>query len=215
MRLKKTDLLILPCTLGKKGKRTTWPQKRLRDFLGSKAAKVLRTGRRLAFKRPGTRLDPKSTRKAGLDMYSGHLYPPAVKRLIRRELKRGVYVLILTGGYGLAHPQERKRTYEAHLPGPTATVWRRRLPVILDDFITRNGIKRVFVACSRSYAGVLKSGTAKWATQVPVFWYTPRAHPGKPRAEDIAKQIVRAVRALAKSGKPDARWARGPNPDLS
>jgi hypothetical protein len=215
MGLKKTDLLILRCTLGKEGKRTTWPQKRLRDFLGSKAAKVLRTGRRLAFKRPHTRLYPTFTRKALLDMYSGHLYPPAVKKLIRRELKRGVYMLILTGGYGLAHPQQRERRYDAHLPGATATVWRRRLPIVLHDFITRNGINRVFIACSRSYAGVLQSGTDKWAALVSIFWYTPRARQGKPRAEDIATQIAQAIRALVKSGKLDAQWTRGPNPDLT
>lgn len=222
MPLTTHDLVILPCTSGKAGCRTKWPEKRLRDFLGPHAAKALRAGRKAAFKHPKTRFYPKTPhypktpRKALLDMYSGHLYSPPFKKLLRRLLRQGVYVLILTGGHGLGHPQERKRKYDAHLPA-IASVWRKRkrLSVILKDFVTRNGIRRVFVACSQSYARVLRSGSDKWASRVSVFWYTPRSRPGRGnRAEDIARQIRAAIRALAKSGKPDKRWTRGPKPDL-
>jgi hypothetical protein len=214
IRLNNGDLVILPCTKGKEGRRTDWPEKRLRDFLGSHAAEVLRNGRKDAFKCRRTRLLPRLTRMALLDMYSGHLYPPSFKKLLRRLLERQVYVLIFTGGYGLGHPQERKRKYEANLSA-TAKVWRTKLPVILNDFVTRNHVERVFIGCSRSYAAVLNSGTDTWAGHVPVFWYTPRGRPGHGnRAEDIARQIRLAVRALSRTGKPDARWTRGPKPGL-
>lgn len=148
-------------------------------------------------------------------MYSGNLYTSSFKRLLRRLLRHGVYVLVLTGGHGFGHPQERKRKYDAHLPA-IAPVWRKHLPVILEDFITRNRIRRVFIACSQSYARVLSSGSDKWASRVSVFCYTPRTRPGRGnRASDIAAQNRHAIRALAKSGKPDKRWKRGPKPDLS
>jgi hypothetical protein len=221
MRLKKSDLVILPCTSGKKGRRTKWPEKRLRDLLGPHAAKILRAGRKAAFNDSRTRFFPKTTgypktpRRALLDMYSGYLYTLPFKRLLRRLLRHGVYVLILTGGHGLGHPQERKRKYDAHLPA-LSRVWKKHLPMILDDFITRTRIRRLFIACSQSYARVLSSGSDKWAAKVSVFWFTPRSRAGKGnRAADIAVQIRAAIRALAKSGKPDKRWKRGPKPDLT
>lgn len=221
MSLTKRDLLITPCTSRKKGRKTDWPERRLRDFLGSRAARVLRAGRTAAYNHPKTKFYkktpryPKTRRRALLDMYSGHLYSESFKALLRRLINQQVHHLILTGGFGLAHPQERKRTYDAHLP-KLAPVWRHRLPVVLEDYIARNGIKRVFIACSQSYARILSSGSEKWASRVSVFWYTPRARPGRGnRASDIAAQSRHAIRALAKSGKPDKRWKRGPKPDLS
>ena len=71
MRLKKTDLVILPCTSGKEGRRTKWPEKRLRDFLGPQAAKILRAGRKDAFNHPKTRFSQRcpSTRRHRVGRY--------------------------------------------------------------------------------------------------------------------------------------------------
>jgi hypothetical protein len=68
--------------------------------------------------------------------------------------------LITSGGFGVVHPEEPIHNYNAHLGTQTKSVWSRRLPVILYDYIERNQINESIVSCRSKYAACVPSLTA-------------------------------------------------------
>jgi hypothetical protein len=171
MALTKFDLLIPPCSDSKRGTDKACPEIQIVELLGEKAAALLRSGRKIALR---NRIDLDSEQIAFLYRYSGFLYSMRrFRRYIRSLLRKGVHILILSGGYGLVHPLERGHSYNVKIRS-TASVWKHRLPKILKDYIKRNRIRRVFVAGSSDYAKVLAAGLRVWAKNVQVYWFVPR-----------------------------------------
>lgn len=67
---------------------------------------------------------------------------------------------ILSGGYGLLRPEEAIHDYNAPL-GKTLVAWRSRIPIILRDYVTRNGIVRTFGTFSRVYGEAVPDDLAE------------------------------------------------------
>jgi hypothetical protein len=145
-------LLLIPCSAAKRRRHPVpMAPRSITDFLSSDAARVLAEGRTRVFARKGVRLDPASNRVAALGCYSGQPYKTeGVVDGILDAMARGLHVLILSGGYGLLRPEEAIHNYNAQM-AQTLFVWRSRIPVILRDYVRRNGIARTFGTFSRAY----------------------------------------------------------------
>jgi hypothetical protein len=126
------------------------------DFLGEEARRALDEGRALAFAKQGIVLDKDSEMRPAVAYYTGQPYAtPGFRDQLLGAMDRGLHCLIVSGGYGLLRPEEPIHYYEAHMPTQTRSVWTRRLPMILRDYIERNGIRRTFTAVSNAYAQCL------------------------------------------------------------
>ena len=145
-------LLLIPCSAAKRGK---YPlplaPRSITDFLSPDAAAVLTDGRSRAFAYNGVRLDSKSEPVAALACYTGQPYKTeGVVDGVLDAIAHGLHVLILSGGYGLLRPEEAIHDYNAQM-GKTLPAWRSRIPIILRDYVTTNGITRTFGTFSRAY----------------------------------------------------------------
>lgn len=149
-----STLLIIPCSGAKHGTADPGlPTRSVVDFLGADAARQLEEGRGLAFAR--TSIDRRSPPRPALATYSGFPYAtPGFRDLVTGYLRAGLHCLIISGGYGLLRPEEPIHSYKAHIQ-QTRSVWRRRVPALLRDYVQRSGIERTFGVFSRAYAVVV------------------------------------------------------------
>lgn len=149
-----STLLIVPCCSSKKGCRD--PDLsiiRVADLLSADMVERLEEGRRLSLAR--THVDLGSPLRPALATYTGYPYAtPGFRDLLVTHLRQGLHCLIISGGYGLLRPEEPIHTYQAHLQR-THSVWNRRIPELLRDYVRRNGIQRTFGVFTRSYASVV------------------------------------------------------------
>jgi hypothetical protein len=123
------------------------------DLLEPAAASLLAEGREEAFNR--AHIDSSSRLRPALGRYSGQPYATqGVVDGLLRAMRWGLHVLVVSGGYGLLRAEEPIQDYEAHMQR-TSTVWRRRIPSILHDYVTRNRIRRTLGVFSRQYAAVV------------------------------------------------------------
>ena len=134
-------LLLIPCSAAKRGKDPVpLGPRSITDFLSPDAARVLAEGRSRAFASNGVWLDPASEPVVALGRYSGEPYrTEGVIDGLLDAIARGLHVLILSGGYGLLRAEEPIHDYNAQMR-KTLPAWRSRIPVILRDYVTRNGI---------------------------------------------------------------------------
>ncbi len=195
-------LLIIPCS---KSKNRAELGRELESHplsadIGEYASALLEEGRKLAFTKPGTSLNTDSDLRPALEWYTGQPYStPGVRSMLLDAIDSGLHCLIIFGGYGIVRPDERIHYYEAHMPTQTSSVWRRRLPVILADYVSRNRIVRSFLSVSRSYANCLPHGLGlkeEWSA-IPVF--DPTRYPGGARTV-VPARVGAAVHDLLASG---------------
>ena len=124
------------------------------------------------FTKSGVGLDAESPLRPALGWYTGQPYAtPGFRTLLTDAMARGLHCLIISGGYGVLRPEEPIHSYAAHLPSQTRSVWERRLRAILPDYVARTGIRRVFVALSKSYADCLPAslGVEEEWRSIPTF----------------------------------------------
>lgn len=147
-------LLLIPCSAGKRGDRDLGLRPTMiLDLLGGHAAAVLAEGREQAFGR--TKLDASSVFVPAIARYSGQPYATTgVVDGLLDAIARGLHVVILSGGYGVLRAEEPIQDYEAPMQR-TLTVWRSLIPVLLRDYVDRNGIRRTFGSFSRRYAAAV------------------------------------------------------------
>jgi hypothetical protein len=165
-------MLIIPCSSAKAGAEDPGlPVVRIGDLLGPVAAATLEEERKIALERRGTSLDLHSPLRPALAWYTGQPYAtPGVRERLVAAINRGVHCLIISGGYGVLRAEEPIHSYGAHLPTQTRSVWARRVPVILQDYVTRNGIRRAITVVSGGYASVLPGALCEEdARYVPTF----------------------------------------------
>jgi hypothetical protein len=198
------DLILMPCSKAKEGTARKRALRNVVDFLSSTTAAILTEGRDLAFQKRRTKLDKSSPLVPALDLYTGYLYSiPDLKAALDRAIAAGVHVLIISGGYGLLRAEEPIHWYEAYLPR-TRTVWNPRLPNVIGDYIQRNSIRRVFVACFADYMCAASSRhLASLAGEVYQLIQTASGQRGVP--EQIGRDLVSLVAANL---IPDTRWYR-------
>ena len=142
-------------------------------------------------------------------MYSGQPYAtPEFRSLLLEALDQGLHCLIVSGGYGLLRPEEPVHKYKAHMPSQTRGVWAQRLSRLLPSYVNQNGIRKAFVAVSRSYASCLPEGFAEtewWG--VPEF--DPRIDRGSAMSVVPAKVGGLVVELVRNSMQPSPEWLQG------
>jgi len=134
-------------------------------------------------------------------MYSVEGFREAIKSAI----SRGMHVLVESGGYGLIRIEESIKNYEAEI-NRTAPVWRRVLPRVLADYVSKNNIDQVFVAGSKSYASVLSR--PDWWGPAECRWFISSVSRGNGNAYEIVpRNLGNAVRNLIESNlDPGTSW---------
>lgn len=201
-------LILMPCSSSKGlDHRTALPVVRFADSLGADAVSLLESCRTTAFNRPKVKIEVASEIRPAIDYYTGYPYRvPRFKMLLERYLRMGGHALIISGGYGIVHPQEPIHDYQAHI-GQTAGVWKRAIPRLLREYITLHKITRTFAAFSKGYASVVPSrlSVSDWRC-IPSFQRGTR--PGNPQRE-VPKEAGEALEQLLACGlKPDERWVK-------
>jgi Peroxide stress protein YaaA len=165
-------LLVIPCSGGKKGVADPGlPVISVRDLVGTGECHLLEEGRRLAFEKPHTNLDLSSPLRPAIAYYTGQPYATQGVRtaLVEAIRHHGLQCLIISGGYGVLRAEELIHHYKAHLGTQTRTVWTRRLPVILADYVRRQHVHRSYVLLSRQYATCVPPLTPTETRYVPAF----------------------------------------------
>jgi hypothetical protein len=200
-------LLLIPCSAGKDGAPDPGlPACTVADFLGQKTAAILEEGRALAFKKRGIHLDRRSVLRPALGLYSGYPYATeGFREQLDEALRRGLHCLIVSAGYGVVRPEEGIHRYNAQA-NQTRSVWHKRLPEILSDYVQRNGIKRTLFCGSSSYASLVPSHLSKenWRT-------VPRnAELGSGSAlRAVPREVGRRLTGLLCNGlEPTKEWIR-------
>ena len=206
----KQDLLIFPCSAGKEGARLLKPLPPIfiQNFIGRKAANKLMVTRDRVFKngRKGIWIDRNTPPRTALALYSGTQYKvEGFKNGVAGAIRSGVHCLVISGGYGLIRAEESIHEYEAAITS-TRKYWKDVIPEVLSDYVQRNQIGRIFIACSSSYANVLKR--KGWQGDAKVYWCLPRLRPGEGGAMvKVPRLTGEAVVELIETGlQPSNKW---------
>ena len=184
----------------------------MEPHLSSPAGALLEEGRRLVAEKYADRFDFGSPLLPAMVLYTGNPYKlPGFRAALDGAFEGGLRCLIVSAGYGLLRPDEPIHKYNLQM-AQTLPKWKRRLPEILADYISRNGVMRVFAALSRKYfeavADVGSLPPAEYWRCVPL--YDPRA--GGSAMKQVPEALGRAVIDLIASDfEPDSRWSRGWN----
>src|SRR5215470_15162477 len=110
----KSDLVMWPCSMSKDGAPQKRPLESVADFLDDDIVGILMSGRKFAFRCPGTDRGPSFPLVPSLDGYDGHLYEtPGFRSFISSLLAEGTLAFTVSGGLGFVHPYELMRKYEA------------------------------------------------------------------------------------------------------
>jgi hypothetical protein len=202
-----TKFLIIPCCKSKHGSPQHIKTRSIDDFLSCEATDLLHQTRQLAFRHPCASLDLTSELSPALYLYSGTMYSvEGFRDAIERAISLGMHVLVESGGYGLIRIEESIRNYEAPI-NRTAPVWRRVLPRVLADYVSKNNIDQVFVAGSKSYVSVLSR--PDWWGTAECRWFVSSVRRGNGNAFKIVpRNLGSAVRDLIQSNcETAATWA--------
>ncbi|MCK4367166.1 MAG: hypothetical protein KAW84_04400 [Thermoplasmata archaeon] len=150
-------LVLIPCS-GKKGNgpEAFESERTVFDFLDDLNGSLIREGRSLC----SDDVDIRSGEISALVRYEGTLYivDPALKRQLAHMIETdGLHVLIISASYGLLRPEERIHLYNATMQ-KRLRVWGRRVPMAIEDYVRRQGIREVygFFGKSTAYMSVVR-----------------------------------------------------------
>jgi hypothetical protein len=79
--------------------------------------------------------------------------------------------LIVSAGYGLLRPDDLIQNYDLQM-GQVLGIWKERLPKVLADYVSRNGIERIFGVLSNTYCQTLV-GVEPMLPTVHINWHVP------------------------------------------
>ncbi len=150
-------LVLLPCSGGKgSGPEIFENDKTVLQFVDAKMADIILEGRN----RCSMDLNTRSSKISALARYEGTLYTvdPALKRQLAHMIETdGLHVLIISASYGLLRPEERIHLYNATMQKRLG-VWGRRVPMAIEDYVRRQGIREVygFFGKSTAYMSVVR-----------------------------------------------------------
>jgi len=163
-------LLVIPCSGSKDGVADPGlPLVSVAELLGTGERQLLEQGRQLAFERTGTTLHLSSPLQPALAYYTGQPYATEGTRdALVEAIRHGLQCLIISAGYGVLRAEEPIHRYNAQM-AQTRSVWARRLPAILADYVRRQHVDRSFVLLSRQYAACVPQLTQTEQRMVPTF----------------------------------------------
>jgi hypothetical protein len=143
--------------------------------------------------------------------YTGNPYKMhGFRERLDTAFDRGLHCLIVSAGYGLLRPDDPIHYYDLPM-SKTLNIWKQRLPDILADYVTRNGIRQVFGSLSHQYYDAVGGVTAR-LPGLKCHWCVPHHPRGAPGSamQEVPKAVGQAVIDLIASDfKPDSRWSRG------
>jgi hypothetical protein len=207
-------LLLIPCCSNKDGNGLP-PRVRsapLDTELSEEAFDLLREGRRLVAEKYSERFELASPLYPAAVWYTGNPYKlPGFRESLDSAFERGMRCLIVSAGYGLLRPDDTIHKYNVKM-SETLTVWGSRLPQVLADYISRNGIKRVFGAMSKKYYEAVADVRSR-LSDVEFHWcvpHHPRGAPGSAMQEVPKAAGLAVIDLIASDFKPDSRWSKTP-----
>jgi len=208
MLLGSGDLLIIPCSGGKNGsaKPADFAPGCFSAALPEYLVDTLAKTRETAFRKAGTIINLSSPQIPALSLYTGNPYKvPGFMTGIRNAIRSGADCLIVSGGYGLVRWDEPIRCYQARM-SQTASIWRRVLPQMLQEYVRTKRIRRVFVAVSSIYASVLSN--VQWPSSVSeIWWAVPHVPYGEGALVKVPRMVGEAVVQLVGPDQvPGAGW---------
>lgn len=195
-------LLLIPCCGSKKGDGLR-PQVRsapLGTELSGASVRLLEEGRRRAFSVKRDALQPGSPLLPATVWYTGNPYKvPGFRAALDSAFQRGLRCLIVSAGYGLLRPDDPIHKYNLRM-AETLPIWKRRLPDILADYISRKGVTRVFGALSAKYFEAVVDVQGR-ASNAKFRWYVPQFDPraGGAPVTQISVAVGQAVISLVRS----------------
>ena len=207
-------LLLIPCCGSKKGD-GRWSRVRsapLDTELSKDALCLLEGGRSVVAEEYRDRFDLASDLLPATQWYTGNPYKvTGFRDSLYGALERGMRCLIVSAGYGLLRPDDPIQYYNVKMSDKgIKKIWKGRLPQILEDYVSRNGVRSVFGALSRNYyeaVADLQNRLSNVDLCVPP--YDP--HAGGAPMKQIPEAVGRAVIDLVASDfKPCARWGLAP-----
>ena len=207
-------LLLIPCCGSKEGNgsRPRVESAALGTELCDSSVSLLEKGRRLAFSRKPDALQPESQLLPAMTWYTGNPYKvPGFRESLDSAFGQGMRCLIVSAGYGLLRPDDPINKYDLQM-AETLAIWKYRLPQILADYISRNGVRRVFGALSTKYRESVTDVQSR-ASDVEFWWCVPSHSRGAPGSavQEVPKAVGLAVIDLIASDfKPDSRWGKSP-----
>jgi len=205
-------LLLIPCC-GRKKEGGPGPRIKsvaLGTELSGSSVRLLEEGQQQAFLKPKA-LQAESPLLPAMVWYKGNPYKvPCFRAALDSAFQGGLRCLIVSAGYGLLRPDDPIHKYNLRM-AETLQIWKRRLPEILADYISRNGVKRVFGALSAKYFQAVADVQGR-APDAEFRWYHPHHPRGTPGSamQEVPRKLGLAVIDLIKSDfRPDGRWERG------
>ena len=206
-------LLLIPCC-GRKKEGGLPPRINsgpLGTELSGSSVRLLEEGRQWAFLVKPNALQTESPLLPAMVWYKGNPYKvPGFRAALDSAFEGGLRCLIVSAGYGLLRPDEPIHKYNLQM-AQTLSIWKRRLPEILADHISRNGVKRVFGALSAKYFEAVADVQGR-ARDVEFRWYRPhhpRGTPGSAMQEVPRKLGLAVIDLIASDFRSDGWWERG------
>jgi len=205
-------LLLIPCCKRKQGNRhPAIVSPPLDSELSPSALTMLNEGRRQVVDQHRVAFDFTGDVRPAMAWYTGIMYETRDFRdALDAAFQRGLHCLIVSAGYGLLRPDDPIHYYDLKME-KTLGIWRRKLPQILEDYISRIGVRRVFGALSAKYCEAVADVQGR-APPVEFRWYRPhhpRGTPGSAMQEVPRKLGLAVIDLIASDFRPDGRWERG------
>ena len=205
-------LLLIPCCKRKRGNGLHPPaivSPPLNSELSPSALTMLNEGRSQVVDQHRDAFDFTRDVRPAMVWYTGIMYETTGFRdALDAAFERGLHCLIVSAGYGLLRPDDPIRYYDLKME-KTLGIWRRKLPQILEDYISRIGERRVFGALSAKYYEAV-AGAQGRLSGVEFRRYEP-CNPGRGQRRAL-EALGHAVIDLVRSDfNPDECWKIAPS----
>ncbi len=205
-------LLLIPCCGSKKGTSPAPPMTSaaLSEELSPDSLALLDEGRQLAFSSEPNAIDLSSPLLPAVTWYTGRPYNvDGFRPSLDSVLTLGLRCLIVSAGYGLLRPDDPIHKYDLTMQR-TLGIWRRRLPRILADYVSRNGARRVFGVLSAKYHEAV-APLERLLPDVAVKWLVPSFGETESGAalQVIPEKVAQGVISLIESSFDPGRTWRG------
>jgi len=207
-------LLLIPCCKRKRGNGLHPPaivSPPLNSELSPSALTMLNEGRSQVVDQHRDAFDFTRDVRPAMVWYTGIMYETTGFRdALDAAFERGLHCLIVSAGYGLLRPDDPIRYYDLKME-KTLGIWRRKLPQILEDYISRIGVRRVFGALSAKYYEAV-AGAQGRLSGVEFRRYEP-CNPGRGQRRALEALGHAVIDLIASDFEPDSRWKQN-HPDL-
>ena len=207
-------LLLIPCCKSKHGDgraRAVQSAPGQPDF-PAHAGALLEEGRRLVVEECPKRFCLESPLRPAMVLYTGIMYEtPGFRDALGAAFKKqGLHCLIVSAGYGLLRPDDPIHCYNVKMSDKgIKKIWKGRLPEVLADYVSLNGITRVFAALFSNYYEAV-AGAQGRLSGVEFRQYKP-CNPGRGQRRALEALGCAVIDLVRSDFNPDERWKIAPS----